>query len=123
MSKEFEYTDDYFLDHGYKKYNKTPFQSDMILYNFQKRFDDDVGKKYFIDVHKATNEWMREWDKQQSWYTPYSYTYSCQLYRKDTRAAVDMEFFSSWAIDQVEEFVENLFQSGKLDYYEKWCEC
>ena len=44
MSKEFEYTDDYFLDRGYKKYNKTPFQSDMILYNFQKRFDDDVGK-------------------------------------------------------------------------------
>ena len=123
MSKEFEYTDDYFLDREYKKYNKTPFQSDMILYNFQKRFDDDVGKKYFIDVHKATNEWMREWDKQQSWYTPYSYTYSCQLYRKDTHAAVDMEFFSSWTIDQVEEFVENLFQSGKLDYYEKWCEC
>lgn len=123
MSKEFEYTDDYFLDHGYKKYNKTPFQSDMILYNFQKRFDDDVGKKYFIDVHKATNEWMRELDKQQSWYTPYSYTYSCQLYRKDTHAAVDMEFFSSWTIDQVEEFVENLFQSGRLDYYEKWCEC
>ena len=66
---------------------------------------------------------MREWDKQQSWYTPYSYTYSCQLYRKDTHAAVDMEFFSSWTIDQVEEFVENLFQSGRLDYYEKWCEC
>lgn len=123
MDKKIKYTDDYFLDRGYKKYSRTPFQSDMTLYNFQKRFDDDVGKKYFIDVNKITNEWMKEWNKKQSWYTPYSYTYSCQLYRKDTHAAVDMEFFSDWTIDQVEEFVERLFQNGELDYYEKWDEC
>lgn len=117
------YTDDYFLERGYHKYDRTDFQrGELYLYNFQKRFDDDKGKKYFIDVHKISHEWMREWDKQQPWYTPYSYTYSCQLYKKDTRAPVDMEFFSDWTIEQVEEFVERLFQNGELDYYEKYDE-
>lgn len=118
-----ELCDDYFLNRGYKKYNKTQFQrSDIYLYNFQKRFDDENGKKYFIDVHKITNEWMSENQKQEEWYKPYHYTFSCQLYKKGTHAPVNMEFFSDWAIEQVEEFVEKLFQDGELDYYERWDE-
>lgn len=54
---------------------------------------------------------------------PYTYTFSCQLYKKDTHAPVNMEFFSDWTIEQVEEFVERLFQNGELDYYEEWDEC
>lgn len=121
MSKEL-LTDDYFLNRGYEKYDRTQFQPDMVMYNFQKRFDDENGKKYFIDIHKNSNKWMREWDKQQEWYMPYFYEFSCQLYKKDTHAAVNMEFFSSWTIGQVEEFVEKLFQNGELDYYERWDE-
>ncbi len=120
---EYEFNDEYFLNRGYKKYDRTPFQNpDMYLYNFQKRFDDDIGKKYFINIHKITNEWMSESQKQQEWYKPYHYTYSCQLYKKDTHAPVYMEFFSDWTIEQVEEFVERLFQNGELDYYERWDE-
>ena len=33
MSKEFEYTDDYFLDRGYKKYNKTE-RDCQVFYDF-----------------------------------------------------------------------------------------
>jgi len=33
-----------------------------------------------------------------------------------------MEFFSDWTIEQVEKFVEKLFQNGELDYYERWDE-
>ena len=115
------FTDDYFVSRGYERYERTPFQSEeLYLYNFQKRFDDNIGKKYFINVHKLTNEWMRDCDKHNDWYEPYSYTYSCQLYKKGTYAPVDMEFFSDWAIGQVEKFVENLFQNGELDYYEEF---
>lgn len=120
MNKGKMLTDEYFLKRGYKKYNTTRFQPDIVICNFQKRFDDNAGKKYFIDIHKHSNEWLREQDKQQDWYTPYSYEYSCQLYRKDSHAAVNMEFFSDWTIEQVEEFVEKLFQNGELDYYERW---
>ena len=116
------YTDEYFLERGYYKYDRTPFQSDMIMYNFQKRFDDNKGKKYFIDIHKISNEWMTESCKQQEWYKPFQYDYSCQLYKKDSHAPVNMEFFSDWMIEQVEEFVERLFQNGELDYYEKYDE-
>lgn len=116
-------TDQYFINRGYKKYDKTQFDSNMILYNFQKRFDDNKGKKYFIEIHKYTNEWMRDFDKQQEWYKPYTHTFSCQLYKKDTHAPVNMEFFSDWTIEQVEEFVERLFQNGELDYYEEWDKC
>ena len=40
--------DDYFLNRGYQKYERTQFQKpdDMYMYNFQKRFDDKNGKKY-----------------------------------------------------------------------------
>ena len=113
-------TDEFFLNRGYKKYPKTQLDSDIILYNFQKRFDDDSGKKYFIDVHKISHEWMRDWDKQQEWYTPYSYEFSCQLYKKDTHSVMNIEFFSDWTIEQVEDFVESLFQNRDLGYYERW---
>lgn len=46
MSKEL-LTDDYFINRGYVKYDKTKFDTGIILYNFQKRFDDNNGKKVF----------------------------------------------------------------------------
>lgn len=115
-------TDEYFLNRGYKKYDKSRFDTVGVLYHFQKRFDDEIGKKYFIDINKHSNEWMSEYDKRQDWYKPYSYTYSCQLYEKETHAPINLEFFSDWSIERVESFVERLFQNGELDYYEKWDE-
>ena len=65
-----------------------------FLLRRQKVFQDDKGKKYYIDVHKVSNEWMSDADKEQEWYTPYAYEYSCQLYEKGTYAAMNLEFFS-----------------------------
>lgn len=123
MKNRIQYTDEYFFNLGYKKYDKSQFDSDITIYNFQKRFDDEKGKKYFIDVHKVSNEWFSVSEKNKERYVPYSYTYSCQLYKKDTHAPVNMEFFSDWTIEQVEEFVERLFQNGELDYYEERDKC
>lgn len=115
-------TDQYFLDRGYVSYEKTPIQPATVLCNFQKVFQDDKGKKYYIDVHKVSNEWMSDTDKKQEWYTPYSYEYSCQLYEKETYAAMNLEFFSEWNLDHVEAFIERMFQNGELEYYEKFDE-
>lgn len=115
-------TDEYFLNRGYKKYDRSRIDTVSVLYHFQKRFDDEIGKKYFIDINKHSNEWMSEYDKRRDWYKPYSYTYSCQLYEKETHAPINLEFFSDWSIERVESFVERLFQNGELDYYEKWDE-
>lgn len=115
-------TDEYFLNRGYKKYDRSRIDTVSVVCHFQKRFDDEIGKKYFIDVNKYSNEWMREREKQQDWYEPYSYIYTCQLYEKETHAPINLEFFSDWSIERVESFVERLFQNGELDYYEKWDE-
>lgn len=121
MSKEY-YTDEDFINRGYKKYNKTPFDSNSVMYNFQKRFDNENGKKYFINIHKIDNRWMEDRYENQSWYRPFTHEYSCQLYRKETHDALDIVFHSNWNIEQVEEFVEKMFKSGELDYYERWDE-
>ena len=45
-------TDEYLLERGYKQYKPTQFDNESVVARFQKRFDDDFGKKYFIDVLK-----------------------------------------------------------------------
>ena len=109
-------TDQDILARGYKEYPPTPFHNSGIVKCFQKRFDDDNGKKYFIDIHK--------WDF--SGYTdvpdPYPYEYSIQMYKGEDRNAVDLMFHSSWKVEDVEAFVEKMFHEMGMEYYEKWNE-
>lgn len=99
---------------GYKEYRKTPFEHNGVEHVYQKCFCDDHGKKYFIDVKK--------WEDMCHPYTgdiiPGGYEYELQLYQKGTHNAINMLFFNSWELDAVETFVENMFQTGVLDYYE-----
>lgn len=108
----------YILEKGYKEFKPTQIHSDRTSKCFQRRFDDDIGKKYFININK--NDWKGLLHKEVE--DSYIYEYEVQLYSKDTHDAINMLFHSSWTLDQVEEFVENMFQSGTLDYYEKWDE-
>ena len=109
-------TDQDILDRGYKEYKPTPFHNSGIVKCFQKRFDDGTGKKYFIDIHK--------WDFSR--YTdipdPYPYEYHMQMYAGEDRDAIDITFHSSWKIENVEAYVEKMFQVMEMEYYEKWDE-
>ena len=51
-------TDEYLVEHGYVKYNPTFFDNESVVARFQKRFDDDFGKKYFINVLKWSQEYV-----------------------------------------------------------------
>lgn len=109
-------TDRDFIERGYSEYEPTEFDSECVVKRFQKRFDDDIGKKYFIDILK--------WDfsKFPNIYDPYPYEYTVQLYHgnKPDADALDLYFHSSWNIDDVETFVEKIFSTGDFDYYETW---
>ena len=48
-------TDEYIKEHGFKEYNPTRFDNDSVILRFQKRYDDNFGKKYFIDILKWDN--------------------------------------------------------------------
>lgn len=106
------------IDRGYKRYNPDPrihrYMSDM----FQKRFDDDVGKKYFITVYKYP-----ETIAPNGQLIPEAY--ECELYLEslNNNCPVQILFYSGWTIEQVEERAEEIFQTGKYDYYERWDEC
>lgn len=108
----------HFAEKGYKKYNPTPFDNEGIEARFQKRFDDEKGKRYFIDIVKWSGFTHPHTGKK----FPPSYEYETQMYQKGTHNAVDFEFHSSWSLEEVEAFMEKQFETGMFDYYEEWCE-
>lgn len=111
-------TDEMLIEKGYKEWPPSRWQHKDIEKFFQKRIRDDKGTRYFIDVEK--------WKEVVHPYTgetfPSSYVYKAQLYKRGTHDAFDMEFHSSWDLDDVEAFLENLFESSGCDYYEEDCQ-
>ena len=98
------------LENGYHEYEPTCFHSDGITKCFQKRFDDDIGKKYFIDIHK--------WDYDHGDYHHLSYEFSVQLHYNDK--PIDLTLFNNWEIKDVEEWIEEVWKDMGCDYYERW---
>lgn len=82
---------------------------------FQKRFVDDKGIKYFITIKK--------WD-----FSPYrdryhpdlgiQYEADIQLHYKENGQAINITFLAGWELDEIEKHAEELFSSGKYNYYE-----
>lgn len=104
------------LKAGYKEYPKTCFDHPSVLRCFQKRFDDDVGKRYFIDIKK----WEGCIHPHTGKSVDAEYEYDTQMYKKGSHDAVDILFHSSWKLEDVEDYLKKLFNTGLFDYYEKW---
>ena len=114
--------DEYLLEKGYKKYPPTKFNSDLTVAMFQKRFDDNTGKKYFINVIK--NSWgFVPASRRDKWWTPFTYEYEVQVTKFEEEKALNLNFFSSWSLDEVEKFMEEFFNKMNPNYYETWDEC
>ena len=45
-------TEEYILSKGYHRGNPSQFDDKSVICRYQKRFDDENGKKYFIDILK-----------------------------------------------------------------------
>lgn len=115
--------DKYLLEHGYKQYPKNPvLDNDSIVAKFQKRFDDNFGKKYFIDIAKWSHDYVPV-SRRDEWWTPYSYTY--HLYVSmfgEEEKPIYLEFGTSWTLEEVENFAEDFFNKMEPNYYESWDE-
>lgn len=102
------------LDAGYKKYSAPSIWGDFVEVIFQKRFDDEIGKKYFIDVKKCTS----------SYYDEPHYEVETQLYQKDTHNAMNITWLHGWEnIEEIESWMEKFWNNEEYDYYERWDEC
>lgn len=115
-------TDEYLLEHGYKQYPVAPYESNSIAAHFQKRFDDSYGKKYFINVSKYSHDYVPV-DRRGEWWKPFSYEYEVYFTMSKEEKGMTITFHSGWALEDVEEFVENFFNTVKPNYYETWDEC
>ena len=106
--------DEMLIEAGYKKYTPPSVWGDFVEVLFQKRFDDEIGKKYFIDVKKCTSRYYDE---------PH-YETEVQLYQKDTHNAMNITWLHGWeSIKEIENFMEKFWNNEEYDYYERWDEC
>ena len=114
--------DKYLIERGYKEYPPTPLDNESIVAIFQKRFDDNVGKKYFINVIKWSNDYFPITHRNEYW-TPFDYEYEVHITMDGKEDALDLNFHSSWTLEKVESFMEEFFKKMKPNYYETWDDC
>ena len=113
-------TDQDFISRGFKQFPPTyPIDSDGIETKFQKRYDDEIGKRYFITV----NKWKPIVDHRDGKTWPPNYEYEIYFQKddgNDSTKAIKILLYAGWDIDEVEEYIQKLFETGLFDYYEKW---
>ena len=103
-------TNQEFLDAGYTRFNPPPYE-DCITDMYQKCFEDEIGKKYFITVER--------WD-----YTPVargrnipiSYNFTVQFNTQEDRT-LNIDCFNGFDIESAENFFENIWNTGWFKYY------
>lgn len=115
-------SDEYLLERGYKQYPPMPYlDNDAIVAKFQKRFDDDFGKKYFIDVAKWSHDYIPV-DRRDKWWEPFTYAYHLYVTMSKEENPIFLEFGTSWTLENVESFAKDFFEKMKPNYYESWDE-
>ena len=82
---------------------------------YQKRFDDNIGKKYFIEAYL-----YEDFELQNGKTIRGGVEFDTQIMDKENGCPINIRFFSGWSVDEVEERMESLFKSGRVRYYEKW---
>lgn len=98
---------DEILENGYKEYPVNSFvKCDKF---FQKRFRDEKGTKYFIDI---------EYFEHQGILEP-SFEYVVYFTVGEDNRAIRIRLYSGWSLTQVEEFVEKMWKTKLYNYYEK----
>lgn len=106
-------------EHGYKKWIPNS-RIDTFDYSYQKRFDDDLGKKYFIDFQFY--DYMKYYhDHGISVKASVTFNNDNEEPGKlDKPVWLDFDFNS---IEQAETFVETIWNASHSQYYELWSEC
>lgn len=106
---------------GYKRFNTTI--KPLAVFGLQKRFDDEVGKRYFINVWVYDNTtymdryegWSRwSFQPEVQFNTTLENTFDVTLRHKNN------EKWGVTPIEQVEEFFNVMWNRMKCGYYEKW---
>ena len=106
-------TDKDLLDAGYTEYREEFSHSAYVETAFHKEYTDKIGTKYFINIYK--------WDyKKDKFLTDTSrYEFDAKLYSKDKHNPINLNFFNGWELEDVEKYLDEMFNTGLFDYYER----
>lgn len=107
-------TDDTLKELGFKEYPPTVFHPKGVEKFFQKKYTDEKGIKYFIDVQKWPEYRIPGRD-----FIPVAYEYTIQI-RDQKGNAIDLLFHDSWKLEDVERYIEKLFKLRMFTYYERY---
>lgn len=110
-------TDELLCEQGFHKFAPGPLDNERVETMFQKRYDDEEGIKYFITI--------RKWGSATHPYTgdliPVCYEGNVQLYGNgDKTDALDLLFHSSWELEDIERYLEMMWNTGLFEYYERF---
>ena len=94
-------------DKGYKKF-KNNFKGNVR--SFQKIFDDDNGKRYFINAHLYIHQ--SKADYELIW------EYESCLYKDGSKEPIKMLFYNGWTLEEAEDYMGQLWETELFDYYE-----
>ena len=96
----------------YKRYDPSIVDGDCVKNLYQRRFDDDIGKKYYITI--------KDWDFTRYGNPLIQYEATAQLYIGEDRDPIDLSFSGNLDLDDVEKMVEKFWRDNNCEYYEKW---
>ena len=94
---------------GYKEYEPSIIDSDMISKCFQKCFSDDIGKRYYIDIKK----W--DWSNIRA---DIGVKYEFEVQMCINEKPINFTLFNGWDVEEVEDYINRLWSTGEYDYYE-----
>ncbi len=103
------------LEAGYKQFRV--HHKEFCKVGYQKRFDDERGKKYFITIYEYDH---RDLIAMGHTCPEFSYGPDCQFETYGTTFDVKMLCDDSKTVQDVEAFYERLWASMGCDYYEEW---
>lgn len=99
---------------GYKPFSQRNLKQFTSQF-YQKRFDDSVGKKYFITIAEYDN---REHQDRIPQLKDFSYAPESQF---ETRGVTfEVEMLSPESVEQMEMFFEDMWTSMMCEHYERW---
>ena len=113
-------TEEILLQNEYKKFKNTWAKNTELntyICSYQKRFDDEIGKKYFItlDLHdysRLTSQYAKSWSVNVQFYISGGTTFKVEYF-----------IYDNTTIQMIEVFYEKLWGVMGCKYYEKWDEC
>lgn len=105
-------TKEILIRNNYNQYDvDRKIYSERVVAKYQKRLDDDSGKKYYIDV--------TEWSFPECENDYYRFEFSVQFHKDDKPINIIL-FGNEWTIEEIEDLVDDMWHKYNMDYYVKW---